>query len=374
MLKLLHIADLHLDSRFSGIPLSESVKRRAALREVFKNALALAKREGCVATLICGDLFDGEYYTSDTLRFLKECFASMPEHKFIITPGNHDPYSATSPYRYADFPNNVYIFKYEELSCLSLNDIGINIYGYAFTSQIYRQSPLNGFAGAIENGNFNILCAHTELNGVASPYAPISVGELERYGFDYAALGHIHTDGAEGKAGHTVYAYSGCIASRDFSEHGEKGGIILTLDRSGGQKFANITRVKLCPWVYETAAVSVDGAASTDAAFEMIHSELSARGVSGERIIRLRLTGAIEAPLDTELLLSRLAPLGVTEIKDGTTLSFASLGLDNDFSLRGAFYKTLKDKLTSSDPEVQRNASLALQLGLTALNSGEIDI
>ncbi len=376
MLKLLHIADLHLDSRFVGISVTEATRRRAELRSVFKNALSYAKKERCSLTLISGDLFDGEYYTLDTLKFLSECFTQMPEHKFIIAPGNHDPMSAASPYRYADFPENVFIFESESLSSFDFNDLGITVYGYAFTSDYYGKNPLAELSALPVTENFNILCAHTELDAYRSPYAPISTAALTASGFDYAALGHIHKSEGVKKTGRTVYAYSGCIAGRDFSETGEKGGLIVSLDKVGKAKSVSATPVRFCPWVYENVQVSVDGTASVSEIADTVRKKLSQlkKDSSLEYVIRVILAGQTCAAIDTEALAAQLNSLGVREIKDETHYAHTTLNLSDDYSLRGEFYRTLKPLLESEDPAKRKQAEMALKYGLAALNAGEIEI
>ena len=54
--------------------------------------------------------------------------------------------------------------------------------------------------------------------------------------------------------------------------------------------------------------------------------------------------------------------------------SYASLSLEEDFSLRGEFYRVLKPQLTSDDPEVRKNAVRALKYGLSALSGCDIEI
>ncbi len=376
MLKILHIADLHLDSRFVGLNHTEAAKHRAEMREIFKNALELAKKEGCSVTLISGDLFDGVYYTSDTLRFLAECFKSMPEHKFIISPGNHDPYTATSPYRFAEFPENVFVFDSEKLSSLHFDDLSLTVYGYAFTSSFYGERPLDGFESVENSEDFTVLCAHTELDTPVSSYAPISTAELAESGFDYAALGHIHTCPEIGTALHTVYAYSGCIGGRDFTEHGEKGGIIVSLDKKDGKKTAEAKRVALCPWIYESVSVSLDGCDTQEQINEAITKKIKQyqKTPETEYFIQIKFTGSVSCEIDTEQLTQKFSPLGVRSIKDETVASFSYLELEYDFSLRGEYYRKLKPMLLSSDREERKKASLALKYGLCALNSGEIEI
>ena len=56
MVKLLHLADVHLDSPFRNVSYSESVKRREDTRRVFSDALDFARKNGISVVLISGDV------------------------------------------------------------------------------------------------------------------------------------------------------------------------------------------------------------------------------------------------------------------------------------------------------------------------------
>lgn len=374
MTKLLHIADLHLDSPFVGLNPNDASKRRKELREVFKNALDYARNTDCALILISGDLFDGEYYTLDTLSYLRECFAQMPTCRFVIAPGNHDPLSPTSPYKYANFPKNVFMFDSEQLSYFDFDDLGITVYGYAFRSDYYGLRPLSDISALPETRNFKILCAHTELDAHISKYAPILSSELARLGFDYAALGHIHKSDGVKRVGNTLYAYSGCIAGRDFSETGEKGGIVVSLDEAS--KTVTAEQVRFCPWVYDNMQVNVNGLPTLSAVIDAVQIKLLT--VKGnpqlEYILRLVLTGETTASIDKNELLRRFAEYGVCEIKDETHFMSASLNLADDYSLRGELYRALKERLEGENTETRKQAELALKYGLSALGAGDIEI
>ena len=64
MVKLLHAADLHLDSAFSALPPEKAAQRRAEQRLVLERLTALS--EGCAAVLLAGDLFDSARVYRDT--------------------------------------------------------------------------------------------------------------------------------------------------------------------------------------------------------------------------------------------------------------------------------------------------------------------
>ena len=369
MTKILHIADLHLDSPFRDDPISEAEKRRADLRNVFLNALKYASENDVKLVLISGDLFDSNYYSKTTLDFLAESFAEAPNCHFVIAPGNHDPYRYASPYKKCSFPPNVTVFTTEGMQAVQLEQLGVTVYGYAFTDNSYTVSPLNGFKA--EGDGFHVLCAHADTESANSPYAPIKEAELAKSGLDYAALGHIHTKPEIQRAGNTLYAYSGCIAGRDFSEYGEKGGILVTLDSAGGIKTVNAERVRFCPWVYETLTVDLTGATEQKEMMSRIKAAVSDKkkvNKETECMFKLKLVGSVDRKLDMQAAANELKKLGIRKTEDETVASYSYLGLDTDFTIRGEFYRQLKPLLLSDDPEKRRVAELALTYGLSAMD------
>ena len=59
MIKLLHGADLHLDSPFSGCSPEEAVRRRSLQRQLPMALTTMANRLDCRLMLLAGDIFDG---------------------------------------------------------------------------------------------------------------------------------------------------------------------------------------------------------------------------------------------------------------------------------------------------------------------------
>ena len=216
----MHCADLHLDSPFSLDDPHKAEQRRAELR-CFASMMLFAKTEGVDLMLMAGDLFDSDYAGRDTAALMAREFASNPKCKFIIAPGNHDPYTPDSIWARYQFPEHVYIFDTDKLSYFSFDDIGVDVYGYAFTGPSMQHNP---FAGKRPRNpqRINLLCAHGDLGEPTSPYCPIALDDVQKSGFDYIALGHIHNTTGIERAGNTYYGYSGCLEGRDFGETGTK--------------------------------------------------------------------------------------------------------------------------------------------------------
>lgn len=95
--------------------------------------------------IISGDFFDHGFVTKETLEHINGQFESAPACKFVIAPGNHDCADPKSPYKKAVFPPNVYIFGSEELSKFEFPDIGVDVYGWAFTSPEMEKCPIEHY-------------------------------------------------------------------------------------------------------------------------------------------------------------------------------------------------------------------------------------
>ena len=88
-IKILHTADLHLDSAFETLSPGKAAIRRAELRALPKKIAALAVREKADVVLLSGDLLDSDSLYRETGEELIENLAKIPA-PVLIAPGNHD--------------------------------------------------------------------------------------------------------------------------------------------------------------------------------------------------------------------------------------------------------------------------------------------
>ncbi len=216
MPKIVHAADFHLDSAFGGLPTEKARERRRESRELTGRLARLVLEEGAEVLLLSGDLFDGERVFPETLEQLGDVLASLPCPVFIA-PGNHDPYTAISPYALRRWPENVHIFRSEELEAVVLPDLNCVVHGAAFTSRGRTDQVLAGFA-APRDGRTHLLCLHGDVGAPGSAYGPVLREQLAASGLHYAALGHIHQYSGVQRDGNTCWAYPGCPEGRGFDE------------------------------------------------------------------------------------------------------------------------------------------------------------
>ena len=232
MIKILHTADIHLDSPLRSLAMRDEALRekvQTATRTAFSRVVDAAIEEGAAALLISGDLFDGAARSVRTGAFLVGQLYRLRDAKIRVfcVKGNHDaenPVTGGIPW-----PDNVHVFgatggKVEI-------DEGVWIHGVSFSGRHAEDSLLPKFK-APEEGAVNIAMLHTSLSGAAGhdPYAPCSVADLSGMGFDYWALGHVHKASIHSKDPWIVMP--GTLQGRDIGESGPKSATLITIGDS----------------------------------------------------------------------------------------------------------------------------------------------
>ncbi len=361
MLKILHTGDVHLDTPFSTLDPSHAEIRRNELRGTFTSMLHYARTENFDMILISGDLFDAIFVTRDTIAMIKSEFSKI-SCPIVISPGNHDSVSEASVWRQGIFPDNTYIFDRPELQYFDFPELNTRVWGWAFTSRTMTVSPLTGRRADEDSDGtrINLLCAHGDLTSPLSVTCPLTVAELEAFGADYAALGHIHSPEDYGDR----IAYCGCLEGRTFNETGIKGVIDVTVD---GDRIVS-RRVPLAKRRFEERTLRVSGAATNTELKSRIESFIASEGLGDETVLRLTLTGEVDPSLVlNRTLLEKDSRVFVLMIADETSPLLNADELRRDPTVRGEFFRLLEGRLNSADPEERRLAADALRVGLAAL-------
>ncbi len=369
MIKILHCADLHLDSPMAALGITKAELRRNDLRAAFTALTLSAKMNKVDFLIISGDLFDSEFVTKDTIALLKREFESIPECKIIIAPGNHDPFTSGSCYRRGEFPDNVYIFSSPELSYFDFPEMNTTVYGWAFTKEHMPSAPLDDFT--VENpSRINILAAHGDLDRPDSVYCNIPSKRLREIGFDYVALGHRHAYETSDDA---RIAYSGCLEGRGFDETGAKGAILAVIEKDGASRFA-AKFVKFSRHTYHIENLDITGAASNADVISRLEAFITENHYNEESALRVILTGEVSGDfkISPSFVCDRFPQLFILQIIDRTMPVLDKDKLKNDITIRGAFFRALEAELSSDDKEQREIAAMALRYGLAALGGNDI--
>jgi len=348
VLKLVHAADLHIDSplrgldRYDGAPVQAL---RHATRRALENLVTLTLDEGASVLLLAGDLFDGEWRDFGTGLYFASQLARLRDGgaRVVLVRGNHDASSVvTSHLRLAEHVT--------ELSTLApdtcvFEDLGLAVHGQGYRSRAVRDD-LAAACPAPLRDLFNVGLLHTSLDGRPGhePYAPARRETLLEKGYAYWALGHVHA--REVVATEPWVVFSGNLQGRHAREVGPKGATLITVD-GGKVRAVEARALDVVRWAH--VAVSATDARSVDDVLERAREAVAdAAREAGARLLALRIT------------VSGLPAVGSTLASDAARLE-AELRMAL-VSERGASVFLEKVRARLDDP---RAAAAAEDLGAT---------
>ena len=362
MIRLLHAADLHLDSPFQALGREKALQRRGEQRTLLSRIARAAREQRADILILAGDIFDSEDIFSDTGLMIGKTLSAL-EIPVFIAPGNHDWFGPRSVWPRLELGENVHVFTSREITCVELPELQARVWGTAFTDR-YRTPPLLDFEAAKDGEIVDILAVHGEVGDPASVYGAITEEQLSRSGMDYAALGHVHSFSGLRRAGDTYYAWPGCPEGRGFDETGQKGVILAEL----GPGECRLEFLPIPGRRYEIVRVDVTGELPIDEAVKRVLPETTENDV-----YRIVLTGRTDAPPDTEALARVLGSrFFALELRDETMPRrdiWAERGND---SLKGLFLSRLWEQLQNTPGEVGREKlRRAAIYGLAAMENSD---
>ena len=362
-MRILHAADLHLDSAFAALPPEKARARRRESREILQTLTDLVKKECVDLVLLSGDLFDGERVFPETIELLKTSLAQM-NCPVCIAPGNHDPYTTFSPYAREEWPNNVHIFRAEALSAVSIDRLNCVIHGAAFIDHHRHSQTLSGFS-APQDGKLHLLCLHGAVNEPDSMYGSITREQLAHCGCSYAALGHIHRYSGVQMEGSCVWVYPGCPEGRGFDETDDKGAVIAEVSASR----VDVRFIPLCRRRYRILRADVTNTSPTEALQRILPP------TAEDDICRVIFTGEVgERGLDLQALQDKLSHrFYALELRDETRPARDIWHSAEEDSLRGLFLTELRKRFDNAATQEEKERIIAaVRFGLAALDGRDI--
>lgn len=357
-MKLIHCADIHLDSPMgTHMSPNQASMRNAQIIDSFLRLTDYAAKNGVRAVMIAGDLFDGERVRRRTVDEILAAMERTPEVDYLYLPGNHD--GAAKAFSDRTLPENLRQF------------------GREWTTFRYEDAAISGVQLCRENGEaiyaavphaegcVNIAVLHGQIGTVSGEDA-VNLNLLKNKGIDYLALGHIHSYTLERLDNRGVYCYCGCLEGRGFDECGDKGFVLLDVEDG-----------KVTPSFVPFASrrlhrVPVDITGLTKSAQIAQTMKQAAQTISAEDMVEFLLTGSCEPEADISLPYLRemvKSSFYFVKVKDETTCSLDPDQYKNDVSLKGAFIR-----LVLAGPEDDNDKAAMIRAGLQALAGEEIGL
>lgn len=292
-MKLVHAADIHLDSplrgldRYDGAP---SADLRVATRRAFVNLVDHCLEERVDALLLAGDVYDGDWQDFNTGLFFVKQLARLREAGIRVWAvlGNHDAASVIT--RRLKLPENVTLLSHDAPQTSVDERLGLAVHGQSFAKRDVGEDLAAAYPRALP-GLLNVGLLHTALAGRPehAPYAPTTADRLASKGYAYWALGHVHR--AEVVSRDPWIVFPGNLQGRSVRETGEKGFVVVTAE---GTQVRSVEPVAADVARWHDLSVDVSPARSPDDAATLVQRALeAAAGASAGRLVaaRVRLTG-----------------------------------------------------------------------------------
>ena len=431
MVKLIHTADLHLDSAFrSRFTKEEAENRRQKQLMAWKELLSFAVEKKVHGVLIAGDLFDSPVVSHGTMDFFLSTIAEHPEISFFYLRGNHD---TENTFRYQEnLPKNLFLFsekgkKYRLKDKLLLagveygtkdiffgengeavqrdgqvaeqgvrreagqeeeQGVGKEIEqaaGQAVAPEIGQEAISESEQGLakeeeskslkLKEEDCNILLLHGALYQ-GTPKGEAVQGEegiflknLEKLPLSYIALGHIHK-GGEGKLNNgALWAYPGCLQGRGFDEEGERGFLYLKVEEEKKEIRKEFIPIK--QGEFRILEIELQGDEGTLACLKKIEEEMEKASISKEDSLRILLKGKKDLEQERNLRYLQLQlqdSVFFLEIRDECELSWNREEAMKEKSLKGEFLRVL----AAADNLSKEEQEEIIALGMGLLQGGEL--
>jgi len=341
-MKIIHCADLHLDSKIETLPTEKSKIRREEIVRTFERLVDFAKQNEVRAVIIAGDMFDTKRVTVRTRERVLQAVKQAPSVDFIYLSGNHDDENFIE--NEGQLPEN---FK------VVLDDWTKFVYGNVVISSV-KLSSLNEQTVYdnlyLSENDVNIVALHGQIaDYISSEKAEkISLPKLKDKHIDYLALGHIH-ERIVGKLDlRGKYAYSGCLDGRGFDELEEKGFFLLNIDgKNIKEEFINFSSRVLHEFEYDVT----DKNSWIEVKNDII--SLLENKIDKSSLIKVVIKGShgTDFDVDKQGLSSRLNELFFfAKVYDRTELKINADDYLMDKSVRGEFVRVvLESDLTSEE-------------------------
>ncbi len=241
MLRFVHAADLHLDTPFKGIrgeaPDYVSRTLNDATFGAYRNIIELCLNERVDALLVAGDIYDAADRSLRAQLSFIEGLKRLDQAgiRSFICHGNHDPLDGWEAR--LDLPPSCVRFGPQvEGHTLFPGDPqrGV-VYGMSYPTREVRENLAPHFAEMKNGQGFKIGLLHANVGGDPNhdSYAPCSVDDLIGTGFDYWALGHVHTRQTLRESSPTI-VYPGNPQGLHPNEEGSRGVYLVEIDDHGG--------------------------------------------------------------------------------------------------------------------------------------------
>lgn len=363
-MKIIHCADLHLDSKMTANLTKEKAKeRKMEILRTFSRMVEYAKKNNVSVILIAGDMFDTRNVSATARNMVRDVIMQSPEIDFLYLKGNHDSDNFLS--KLDEIPDNLCLFN-DKWTSYSYGNVVIS------GIELNAENTLSAYNSLVlDHGKYNIVTMHGQLAEYKSKdkTETISLDDLKNKNIDYLALGHVHGYRMQRLDARGVYCYPGCLEGRGFDECDEKGFVVLDVDTT--TRTATSEFVSLAARTFYTLPVDVTGILTTQEAAARMEEAIAKTQYASKSLVKFVLQGEVdvECELETAFLEEQFTEyFYFVKVYDETKLLVNYQDYEKDASLKGEFIR-----MVSASDLTDEEKSQVIRAGILALQGEEIN-
>ena len=371
MVKIIHCADLHLDSKMTANLSNEKAKeRKIELLSTFKRMVDYADNNDVSAIIIAGDMFDIKNISATAKNAVLDTINTHADITFYYLKGNHDAESLVLDQEIV--PDNLKLFGDKWTSYTIEGTSNVVITGVELGKE-NRNSVYTSLT--LDNDKFNIVTLHGQesVNALSSKASEkeeiILIKELKNKGIDYLALGHVHTPKMETLDARGKYCYAGCLEGRGFDECGEHGFMLLSIDEKKHKYQADF--IPFASRNLYELVVDITGCMTTSEIEVNVKKAFVESGYDERSLIKVILQGDVdvECEKNIDFLVKQFEnDFYFIKIYDETKLKVDYNAFALDESLKGEFVRKV---LSAKDIDEEDKATI-IRYGIQVLAGEEI--
>ena len=347
-MKIIHTADFHLASSIDkSITKDKANELKLEIRNSFIKIIDYAKENNIKIILLAGDIFDKDIPSSKDEKFFIDNIKNNPDIDFLYLRGNHDPlYNNINLPNLKTFNDKWASYNYDNITISGIEMNEINAKTLSKTLNLAKDK-------------INIVMLHAELTTENGLYK-ICLKDFKNKNINYLALGHIHKTEI-GETEEFKYAYPGNLVGRSFDECGDKGFILLDIDKEIKVEFVSLNNRKI-----EDIDVDVSNLESD----VEVYNKIKKLNLNKNNLYRFNLRGEVKdnvffEPSEISSLLNNNFYFNV--VLDKTSKAFDISKLSKDIGIKGEFIKLVKNDDTLTDEEKLK----VINYGLIALREAK---
>lgn len=365
-MKILHCADLHLDSKMTAnLDKDRARERKGEILHTFEKMIRYAVEQEISVILIAGDLFDTKHISATARNTVLHAITEQADIHFYYLKGNHDSDNFLADLE--EIPKNLFLFDSNWTSYTEANG-KITINGMEFTGDNAGTADVSL---VLDAGKFNIVMLHgqeSESSG-RDKTEIIHLKAFRNKGIDYMALGHVHAYKKEMLDARAAYCYPGCLEGRGFDECGEHGFVVLDIDTEH-MRYTH----EFVPFAYRTlytVEVDVTDCQTTAEMIAKTEERLQQYEIAATSLVKIVLTGGldVECEKDVSYIRTRFQEnYYFVKVYDETTLKMDVTAYLHDVSLKGEYVR----QVMAEDSMSEEEKKIIIRYGLQAIAGEEV--